>query len=296
MSDDAYTSMTASSRTLVIQIPCFNEEMCLPYALRAIPRAINGFASIRVLVIDDNSTDSTIEVARSHGVTHIVALPEHVGLGGTFQAGIQASLALGADVIVNFDADNQYDARDIQRIVQPILDGRSRVVIGERDLRGVSFTKRLLHKTGNWFIRRISGLPVTDVTSGFRAIEREAARRIVIHAKYTYTLEMLLTIAFEDVPVSFVAIRHHTEVLRPSRLIRSNVDYIRKQAIIVLRCLLTYRPLALFGWSNLWLCGLSLWLWSPVWRVPMAVLALIAMFLGRRYERLRLTPTLVEER
>src|SRR4051794_7410130 len=180
---------------LIIQIPCLNEEETLPATLADLPRDVPGFDVVEWLVIDDGSTDATIEVARAHGVDHIVRLTNNKGLAAGFQAGLDASLKLGADVIVNTDADNQYDARDIPKLVAPILEGRADMVVGDRRVEGIEHFSPLkirLQKLGSWVVRQASETDVPDTTSGFRAYNREAAIQMAVVSKYTYTLETII--------------------------------------------------------------------------------------------------------
>ncbi|HEY3169541.1 MAG TPA: glycosyltransferase family 2 protein, partial [Thermoanaerobaculia bacterium] len=180
---------------LVIQIPAFNEEALLPSALGQVRRPVPGFSKIEVLVVDDGSTDRTAEIARESGVDRIVRLPAHRGLAAAFSAGLEEALAMGADVIVNFDADLQYDAADIPALVAPILAGQADLVVGDRGPGTVahfSAGKRVLQRIGSWVVRQASGLQVADAASGFRALSREAARRVNVFSRMTYTLETLI--------------------------------------------------------------------------------------------------------
>src|SRR5207248_3873451 len=180
---------------LIIQIPCFNEEAQLPTTLAEVPRTVEGFDVVEWLVVDDGSTDRTIEVARAHGVDHIVKLTNNKGLATAFQAGLDACLKLGADVVVNTDADNQYDGRDIPRLVEPILEGRADMVVGDREVIGVehfSALKKTLQRLGSWVVRRASSTSVPDTTSGFRAYNREAALQMLVVSTFTYTLETII--------------------------------------------------------------------------------------------------------
>ena len=180
---------------LIIQIPCFNEEQQLPVTLANLPRRVDGFDVVEWLVIDDGSTDRTIEVAREHGVEHIVRLTNHKGLAAAFQAGIDAGLKLGADVIVNTDADNQYDGRDIPKLVEPIVRGSADMVVGDRQITTIqhfSGFKKLLQRAGSWVVRQASQTHVPDTTSGFRAYNREAALQLQVVSRFTYTLETII--------------------------------------------------------------------------------------------------------
>src|SRR5205807_6975287 len=183
---------------LIIQIPCFNEEQQLPVTLASLPREVEGFDVVEWLVVDDGSTDRTIEVARTHGVDHIVRLTNNKGLATAFQAGLDASLKLGADVVVNTDADNQYDGRDIPKLVEPIVAGRADMVVGNRVVESVehfSPLKKRLQRLGSWVVRGASGTDVPDTTSGFRAYNREAAIQVQVVSKFTYTLETIIQAA-----------------------------------------------------------------------------------------------------
>src|SRR6266511_41452 len=221
---------------LVIQVPCLNEEATLPEVLAELPRQLEGFDAVEWLVVDDGSTDRTVEVARAHGVDHVVRLTNNKGLAAAFQAGIDAALKLGADVIVNTDADHQYRAADIPRLVSPILAGRADMVVGDRQVKDVehfSASKKVLQRLGSWVVRRASGTRVPDTTSGFRAYNREAALQLIVVSLYTYTLESLIqagkmSVAIEDVPIS------PNETDRESRL-GSTSSYVRRNAIAIFR-------------------------------------------------------------
>src|SRR4051812_35301469 len=195
---------------LIIQIPCLNEEEQLPATLGDLPRAVPGFEKVEWLIIDDGSTDRTVEVARSHGVDHVVRLTNNKGLAAAFQAGVDACLKLGADVIVNTDADNQYDARDIPKLVEPILAGNADLVVGDRVIDSVehfSPLKKRLQHLGSAVVRRASGTDVPDTTSGFRAYNREAALQVTVVSKYTYTLESIIQAGRMLVAVDHTPIR-----------------------------------------------------------------------------------------
>jgi glycosyltransferase involved in cell wall biosynthesis len=234
---------------LIIQIPCLNEARQLPGTVQSLPRHVDGFDTVEWLVIDDGSSDDTSQVAAALGVDHIVRLPVHKGLATAFQAGIDASLKLGADVIVNTDADNQYDAADIPRLVKPILIGEADVVVGDRDVARVedfSWAKKRLQRLGSWVVGRASGARVPDATSGFRAYNRDAATRLVVLSEFTYTLETLIQAGNSALTVAHVPVTRHA-VERPSRLFRSNWDYLKKSTGGILRLYAFYRPLRLFA-------------------------------------------------
>ncbi len=234
---------------LIVQIPCLNEERTLPRVLAELPRELPGFDRVEWLVVDDGSTDATTEEARAAGVDHVVRLTNNKGLAAAFQAGLDAALKLGADVIVNTDADNQYRAADIPKLVEPILSGRADMVVGDRQVRTIdhfSPTKKLLQRLGSWVVRRASGTRVPDTTSGFRAYNREAALQLLVVNNYTYTLESLIQagkmlVAVEHVPISI----NRTE--RESRLFGSTSAYVRRNALAILRAYVRHEPLRVFA-------------------------------------------------
>jgi glycosyltransferase involved in cell wall biosynthesis len=233
---------------LIIQIPCYNEEESLPITLADLPKEIPGIDSIEWLIINDGSTDSTIEQAKKHGVQHIVDLPQNQGLARAFMAGIEASVKAGADIIVNTDADNQYNANDIQKLVKPILDRKAEFVVGARPINEIghfSITKRWLQKIGSWAVRVLSGTDIPDAPSGFRALTRDAALKINVFNSYTYTLETIIQAGRKGISITSVPIRVNAE-LRPSRLVKSTSNYIRKSVIVMIRVFILYQPLRFF--------------------------------------------------
>jgi glycosyltransferase involved in cell wall biosynthesis len=235
-------------RKLLIQIPCFNESQTLPQTLAALPRAVEGFDRVEWLVIDDGSRDGTAEVARRHGVDHVVALAHNQGLARAFMAGIEACLKAGADVIVNTDADNQYDAAAIPSLVRPILEGRAQIVIGERpimEIEGFSLVKKLLQRLGSWAVKIASRTHVPDAPSGFRAIHREAALRLCVFNDYTYTLETIIQAGRKNIPVTSTPVGVNA-VTRPSRLVKSIPSYVRRSLLTIVRIFVLYKPLRFF--------------------------------------------------
>ncbi len=233
---------------LIIQIPCLNEEQSLPVTLRDLPRAVEGFDVVEWLVIDDGSSDRTIEVARAHGVDHVVRLTNNKGLAVGFQAGLDASLKLGADVIVNTDADNQYNAADIPKLVAPIVRGDADLVVGDREVQTIehfSPVKKLLQRLGSWVVRRASDTTVPDTTSGFRAYNREAALQIQVVSRFTYTLETIIQAGKMLVAIDHVPIRTNP-MLRESRLFKSISSYVRTNATSIFRIYTQYEPLRVF--------------------------------------------------
>ena len=233
---------------LFIQIPCLNEAEYLPAALQALPKKIEGIDSISILVIDDGSTDETAKVAKANGADYIVKFSQNRGLAAAFSAGMDACLKLGADIIVNTDADNQYDASAIPALISPIIDGRADVVVGDRDVLSVdefSKLKQKLQKIGTKVVRVLSGVPVQDATSGFRAYSKDAALRINLISRFTYTLESLIQTGNASLGLENISVKRNDSV-RPSRLFGSTTQYVRKNGISVLRLFLQYQPLKLF--------------------------------------------------
>jgi glycosyltransferase involved in cell wall biosynthesis len=245
---------------LIIQIPCLNEEETLPATLADLPREVPGFDVVEWLVIDDGSTDRTIEVARANGVEHIVKLTNNKGLAAGFQAGLDASLKLGADVIVNTDADNQYNGSDIPKLVAPIVEGRADMVVGDREtdtIEHFSPLKKRLQKLGSWVVRQASETSVPDTTSGFRAYNREAAIQMAVVSKYTYTLETIIQAGKLLVATDHVAIGTNPKT-RESRLFPSMRSYVRRNAVAIARIYAQYEPLKVFTWLALMLFVLAL--------------------------------------
>jgi glycosyltransferase involved in cell wall biosynthesis len=248
---------------LIIQIPCFNEAEQLPQTLAELPRAVEGFDEVEWLIIDDGSTDETVAVARANGVDHIVCLTNHKGLASGFQAGIDTALKLGADVIVNTDADNQYYGPDVAKLVRPILEGRADMVIGDREVTAsehFSPLKKTLQRLGSWVVRRASSTSVPDTTSGFRAYNREAALQMLVVSTFTYTLETIIQSGKHLVAIDHVPIRTNPTT-RSSRLFPSMGAYVRRNALSIFRIYAQYEPLRIF-WSLAFLIGLaSLGVW-----------------------------------
>ncbi len=233
---------------LIIQIPCFNEAATLPPTLRDLPRSLPGIDVIEYLVIDDGSRDETAAVARANGVHHVVQFERNRGLAAAFRAGIEESLRQGADIIVNTDADNQYQASDIATIVAPIVAHRAEMVVGDRgvgELPHFSYIKRRLQVFGSWVIGRAAELETPDATSGFRAMTREVALRMIVLSDYSYTLESLIHAGSRKTAVDSVRIGINPQT-RPSRLMKSIPHYIRKSGVTILRAYTMYRPLRVF--------------------------------------------------
>jgi glycosyltransferase involved in cell wall biosynthesis len=242
---------------LIIQIPCFNEEAQLPLTLGRLPREIAGFDAVEWLIIDDGSTDRTIEVARAHGVDHVVRLTNHKGLAAAFQAGLDAGLKLGADVIVNTDADNQYEGQDVPKLVAPILRGEADMVVGDRQVSTIehfSGPKKLLQRLGSWVVRQASSTEIPDTTSGFRAYNREAALSMQAVSKFTYTLETIIQAGKLLVAVDHVPIRTNPKT-RSSRLFPSTAAYVRRNALSIFRVYSQYQPLKVF-WTGAVILGI----------------------------------------
>ena len=281
-------------RKLVIQIPCYNEEHALPVALAELPREVPGFDAVEWLIIDDGSRDRTVEVARECGVDHVVHLPQNQGLAKAFMAGLDACIKAGADVIVNTDADNQYCAADIPKLVQPILDGEAEIVIGERPVRQTdhfSPVKKSLQRFGSWVVRKLSGTTIPDAPSGFRAISRGAALKLNVFNEYTYTLETIIQAGVKGISIRSVPIRTN-EDLRPSRLVKSIRSYVWRGMVTILRIFMIYRPARTFLYLGIlpFLGGGGLmirWLIYRIFffdpaksRTPSLILAATLIFIG----------------
>lgn len=237
---------------LIIQIPCLNEAATLGTALATLPRKVEGFDVVEWLVIDDGSTDGTADLARKLGVDHVVRHPVNRGLATAFMTGIDAALQQGADVIVNTDADNQYEAGDIPLLVQPILEHRADMVIGARPISQTehfSWIKKKLQHLGSWAVRVASKTDVADAPSGFRAMTRETAMRLNVFNAYTYTLETIIQAGLSNLTVVSVPVRTNPD-LRPSRLVRSIPNYVKRSLVTILRVFVIYRPLTLFMWLS----------------------------------------------
>jgi glycosyltransferase involved in cell wall biosynthesis len=246
---------------LVIQIPCFNEQETLGVALQALPRQVAGFDEVEWLIIDDGSSDETVRTARAHGVDHVVRFTRNQGLAAAFVAGLDACLSLGADVIVNTDADNQYDASCIPALTAPILAGRADMVIGSRPIASIehfSGLKKRLQHLGSWVVRVASNTDVPDAPSGFRALSRKAAMELNVFNEYTYTLETIIQAGQKRLAVMAVPVRVNGE-LRPSRLIRSIPSYVWRSLLVICRIFVTYKPFAVFTvfGSSVFLAGLA---------------------------------------
>jgi glycosyltransferase involved in cell wall biosynthesis len=250
---------------LIIQIPCLNEEETLPATVADLPRQVDGVDEVELLVIDDGSTDRTVEVARELGVEHIVRLTNHRGLAAGFQAGLDAALKLGADVIVNTDADNQYRGADVAKLVGPIVDGAADIVVGDRKVSGIehfSVSKKALQRLGSWVVRRLSGTEIADTTSGFRAYNREAALGLLVVDNFTYTLESLIQAGKLLVAVDQVPIETNPQT-RESRLFGSTGAYVRRNALSIIRIYTRYEPLKAFSLAALVAALGALGAWMP---------------------------------
>jgi glycosyltransferase involved in cell wall biosynthesis len=233
---------------LIIQVPAYNEEATIGTTLQSLPRDVPGFECVEWLLVDDGSCDRTVEIARASGIDHVLSLSHNQGLARAFMAGLEASLKLGADVIVNTDADNQYDASCIPDLVRPILDGRAQIVVGERPIMQMadfSLTKRMLQRLGSAVVKFVSATDVPDAPSGFRAISREAAFQLCVFSKYTYTLETLIQAGRKNLPIASVPVRVN-RVIRPSRLVRSLPSYVLQSLVTIFRIFVLYKPLRFF--------------------------------------------------
>lgn len=233
---------------LIIQIPCYNEAETLEVALNDLPKQIDGIDEIEYLIIDDGCKDNTVEVAKNWGVHHVVSFAQNKGLAKGFMAGLDACLRNGADIIVNTDADNQYCADDIPKLIQPILDHEADIVIGERPIdetEHFSWIKKKLQHFGSWVVRKASHTNIPDAPSGFRAFSREAAMRVNVINDYTYTLETIVQAGRNRMAITSVPVRTNPE-LRKSRLFHSMLGYVKKSMLTILRALIMYKPLYCF--------------------------------------------------
>jgi glycosyltransferase involved in cell wall biosynthesis len=233
---------------LIVQIPAFNEQETIAQAIADIPRSMPGVDEVEVLVIDDGSTDGTGEAARRAGADHVLRHPNNRGLAMAFLTGVENCISLGADIIVNTDADNQYEAADIPRLIQPILQGEADIVVGDRQTDQVphfSPAKKRLQRLGSSLVRRLSSTVIPDAVSGFRAISRNAAMRLNIGSEFSYTIEMLIQAGHERLAVASVPIRTHP-VKRKSRLFRSIPQFLFRSSLTMLRIYVTYKPLRTF--------------------------------------------------
>ncbi len=233
---------------LIIQIPCLNEEQTLPETLKDLPKSLNGIDEIEILIIDDGSTDRTAQCAREHGVHHVLSLTNNKGLAKAFIFGISQSLKLGADIIVNTDADNQYFGGDIEKLIQPILNRRADIVIGNRQVETISHfspMKILLQKLGSWTVRQLSGTTIPDATSGFRAYSKEAALQMNVISDFTYTVETIISAGNKNLAIEHTPVRTNKKT-RESRLFPSIQVYLRRTLVTMLKVYSMYRPLKLF--------------------------------------------------
>lgn len=244
---------------LIIQIPCYNEAATLATALSALPREAPGFSTVEWLIIDDGSQDDTARIARECGVDHVIQHTVNQGLARAFMTGLDASLRFGADVIVNTDADNQYNADDIPKLTAPILENRAEIVIGARSIDTIkhfSPMKKFLQRLGSWIVRMASNTNIPDAPSGFRAISRSAAQRLVVFNDYTYTLETIIQAGQKNMAITSVPIRVN-EDLRPSRLVKSIPSYIKRSVVTIIRIFVIYRPFRFFFTIGAVLLGLG---------------------------------------
>ena len=234
---------------LIVQIPAYNEEKTLNVAINSIPKQIDGIDVIEILIIDDGSTDKTIDVAKTCGAHHVINNEKNLGLAKTFVKGIKKAVELGADIIVNTDADNQYNAENIKDLIKPILEKKADIVIGTRPISQISHfspIKKLLQKLGSWVVRIVSSTNVEDAPSGFRAMNARAAKEINIYDNFTYTLEMIIQSKVKGLSIISVPIEVN-EDLRPSRLFKNSFQYILRSMITITRMFIVYRPFRFFA-------------------------------------------------
>ncbi|MFI5181298.1 MAG: glycosyltransferase family 2 protein [Thermoanaerobaculia bacterium] len=300
---------------LVIQIPAWDETPHIAAAVAELPKSVPGFDSVETLVIDDGSTDGTSEAARLAGADHVVRLPVHRGLAAAWRTGLDAALRLGADVIVSTDADRQYAAKDIARLVEPILGGEAEIVIGDRDVStkpDFSVGKRLAQRIGSWAVRRASGAEVPDAASGFRALTRDAALKLNVFSKMTYTVETLIQAGNKEMRIAAVRVDTNPP-LRPSRLIRGPWRYATIQGVNIVRISALYKPLPVFfGFSALHLLAALILVGRYVWFVAtgqnpaghlqslllaavLGIASLFAFLIGLLADLLSTNRTLLEE-
>jgi glycosyltransferase involved in cell wall biosynthesis len=233
---------------LIIQIPCYNEEETLAVTLAALPRQVPKVDTVEWLVIDDGSKDRTVEVAKALGADRVVSLPRNQGLAKAFMAGLEAALEAGADIVVNTDADNQYCADDIPKLIEPILSGQAEIVVGTRSISNIghfSTGKKVLQKLGSWVVRLASRTDLPDAPCGFRAISRNAARKLNVFSDYTYTLETIIQSGQKNMAITSVPIRVN-EALRPSRLVKNIPSYVLRSISTILRIFVVYKPFGFF--------------------------------------------------
>ena len=234
---------------LIIQIPCYNEAATFAVTLARLPRKLEPFDAVEWLIVDDGSSDDTVAVARAHGVDHVVSHTRNQGLARAFMSGLDACLAHGADVIVNTDADNQYNADDIPALVAPILAGAADIVVGERPIETIAHfspAKKLLQKLGSWVVRVASSTEIPDAPSGFRALSRAAAQRLMVFNDYTYTLETIIQAGQKNMAITSVPVRVN-DALRPSRLVKSIPSYVKRSLVTIVRIFAIYRPFRFFA-------------------------------------------------
>ena len=276
---------------VIIQIPCLNEEKTLAYTLSKLPRELPGVDKVEWLIINDGSTDNTVQVAREAGVDHVLNFNLNKGLAKAFMGGVEECLRLGADIIVNTDADNQYCADDIHKLVTPIIEKKADYVIGERPIMSTphfSIVKKLLQKLGSFMVKTVSSTEIKDAPSGFRAISRDVAMRLNVFNEYTYTIETIIQAGTSDMTIMSVPIRTN-EDLRPSRLVRSIPDYIRHSIITMIRIFNAYKPMKFFmklavlpllvgiGLSVRWVI---FFMGQPASHIPSLILAALCLIIG----------------
>ena len=253
-------------KKLIIQIPCLNEAETLPATLADLPRAIAGIDAIEVLIVDDGSRDGTAQVARACGADHVVRLRRNKGLAAAFQAGIDACLKAGADIIVNTDADNQYAGADIAALIAPLLRGEADICIGDRNIAGLahmSWRKRQLQRLGSWVVRQVSNTTVPDTTSGFRAYTRDAALRMTIVSEFSYTLESIIQAGKKRMAIAHVPIATNPRT-RQSRLFDSIFCYIKRSSATIVRIYAMYEPLKVFTYIGVSVCAVGAVLFGRV--------------------------------
>ncbi|MEL6222295.1 MAG: glycosyltransferase family 2 protein [Cyanobacteria bacterium J06627_8] len=278
---------------LIIQIPCFNEEETLGLTLLDLPRHVPGVDQVEWLIINDGSSDRTVEVAKACGVDHIVSFNHNRGLAAGFMAGLDAALKAGADIVVNTDADNQYCAADIPQLIEPIIRGEAEIVIGARPIQKIdhfSPVKKFLQGFGSWVVRLASNTKIPDAPSGFRAYSRDAAMQMNVFNEYTYTLETIIQAGQKGMAITSVPIRTNG-YLRPSRLVKSIPTYIRRSILTIVRIFMVYRPMRFFAIIGCFPFGMGAFLWMRwLWlfflddptrvRAPSLIVAAVLILVG----------------
>ena len=234
---------------VVVQIPCLNEEKTLPLVLSTIPKKIKGVDSVEILIIDDGSTDRTIEVAKEFGVRHFVIHTGNMGLARSFQDGVNYALSIGADIVVNTDGDNQYPQERIGDLVQPIINGQAEIVVADRQTSKIAHFspfKKLLQSLGSWVVNKAAGTKIPDAASGFRAYSKTSLLRLNVVTSFSYCMETIIQAGNKRIPITSIPVTTNAKT-RESRLFKSTWQHVRKSGAAIIRAYIMYRPYAIFG-------------------------------------------------